>query len=284
MRSKLATHQAFRVCVAARVRKTLSRRHALLRVRLCGELSALRGAGARAARTFRAASSRRARPRTVPGPQPPPAHGPEPQARPSHNPPPTRPRPPTPPPPTPPPPPPPDRPPPPHNRPRQPTHGRRPRPPPSQGASDRALLVAQQRGDPLASDAEDGRDLLHRHPLAVERPSLGAPDTISVDVQEICRLREEVHDQRRGLRGDDLAQRPALGLGGAKLGDPPLHPPDELGHLIQGAVELLECFHERYPFARRCHPGRSSPEMAISAMPLAKLFYRLGVRVGGTEA
>src|SRR5579875_71088 len=85
MRSKLATHQAFRVCLAARVRKTLSRRHALLRVRLCGELSALR-ARAPAQPGHFARCRLLARPSQDPpqdrNPRP---HIPEPQARPSQD-------------------------------------------------------------------------------------------------------------------------------------------------------------------------------------------------------
>src|SRR5579875_1080523 len=83
MRSKLATHQAFRVCLAARVRKTLSRRHALLRVRLCGELSALR-ARAPAQPGHFARCRLLARPSQVPPQAPhPPPRTPAPRARPS---------------------------------------------------------------------------------------------------------------------------------------------------------------------------------------------------------
>src|SRR5690348_15263894 len=69
-----------------------------------------------------------------------------------------------------------------------------------------ATGVTQKGRDPLPADAELTGDLVHRHPLPMERTRLAAAHTRAVRMQQVGVLGEKLDEERSMLARDDVAK------------------------------------------------------------------------------
>ncbi len=122
--------------------------------------------------------------------------------------------------------------------------------------------AADERGDALAGESEESRNLLHRHPLPVQSGGLSPPESGAGRLQAPDVLGEQPGDERELLAADDLPVGTSLQTAGADVGGAG---GDVLGHpgdLLGGLHEVLQGQQRRV--LRR---GAGTPFGSLVAVP-----------------